>query len=86
MPGSGATIRDGLSKVAVYRDEEGVYHAVSAVCPHLGGIVHWNDSEKTWDCPCHGSRFTRYGEAINGPANRPLAAHELPMEIVAQTD
>lgn len=82
-PGSGATIREGLTKVAVYRDVDGAYHAVSAVCPHLGGIVNWNDSEKTWDCPCHGSRFTRHGEAINGPANRPLAAHELPMEIVS---
>lgn len=85
-PGSGATIRQGLSKVAVYRDEEGSYHALSAVCPHLGGIVHWNDSEKTWDCPCHGSRFARSGEAINGPANAPLAAHDLPETAAAKTE
>jgi glycine/D-amino acid oxidase-like deaminating enzyme/nitrite reductase/ring-hydroxylating ferredoxin subunit len=78
LPCSGATIRQGLTKVAVYRDEVGGYHALSAVCPHLGGIVHWNASDKTWDCPCHGSRFTRYGEPINGPANTPLAVHELP--------
>jgi glycine/D-amino acid oxidase-like deaminating enzyme/nitrite reductase/ring-hydroxylating ferredoxin subunit len=83
-PGSGATIRESLSKVAVYRDEEGECHALSAVCPHLGGIVHWNDSEKTWDCPCHGSRFSRYGEAINGPANGPLATHDLPKEASTQ--
>ena len=42
------------------------------VCPHLGGIVHWNAMEKTWDCPAHGSRFDCYGTVLNGPANRNL--------------
>jgi len=67
--GCGATIRSGLSKMAVYKDEDGTVHACSAVCPHLGGIVNWNDSEKSWDCPVHGSRFNRYGVPINGPSN-----------------
>jgi glycine/D-amino acid oxidase-like deaminating enzyme/nitrite reductase/ring-hydroxylating ferredoxin subunit len=72
-PGAGAVIRRGLAKVAVYRDEQGACHERSAVCTHLGGIVHWNDAEKTWDCPCHGSRFDRLGGVLNGPANRDLA-------------
>jgi Rieske Fe-S protein len=72
-PGKGAVIRRGLSKAAVYRDEQGVLHQRSAVCPHLGCLVAWNEAEKTWDCPCHGSRFDRQGRVINGPANRDLA-------------
>lgn len=70
--GEGAVVRRGLTKVAVYRDEQGVCHERSAICTHLGGIVHWNDAEKTWDCPCHGSRFDRLGGVIGGPANRDL--------------
>jgi glycine/D-amino acid oxidase-like deaminating enzyme len=54
---SGAVLRRGLTKVAVYRDEKGTLHECSAVCNHLGCIVDWNAAEKTWDCPCHGSRF-----------------------------
>lgn len=71
-PGTGAIVREGLAKVAVYRDDEGLFHRLSAVCPHLGCIVHWNASEKTWDCPCHGSRFAACGEVLVGPANVPL--------------
>jgi len=70
---SGAILRHGVSKVAVYRDQTGTLHERSAVCPHLGCIVAWNAAEKTWDCPCHGSRFDKFGEVINGPANRGLA-------------
>jgi glycine/D-amino acid oxidase-like deaminating enzyme/nitrite reductase/ring-hydroxylating ferredoxin subunit len=66
---AGAVIRRGASKVAVYRDATGALHEKSAVCPHLGCIVQWNPAEKTWDCPCHGSRFDRFGTVINGPAN-----------------
>jgi glycine/D-amino acid oxidase-like deaminating enzyme len=75
-PGCGAVLRRGLSKVAVYRDEADVVYELSAVCPHLGGIVHWNDLEKSWDCPCHGSRFDRFGNVINGPAIGSLGVYE----------
>ncbi len=66
--GSGAIIREGLKKYAVYRDEKGIPHCFSAVCPHLGCIVKWNAGEKSWDCPCHGSRFNTEGQVLNGPA------------------
>jgi glycine/D-amino acid oxidase-like deaminating enzyme/nitrite reductase/ring-hydroxylating ferredoxin subunit len=72
-PGGGAIVRRGLSKIAVYRDEQGRLHERSATCTHLGCIVAWNGDEKTWDCPCHGSRFDAYGRVINGPANSDLA-------------
>ncbi len=71
---SGAVLRRGLTKVAVYRDDKGALHSCSAVCPHLGCIVGWNPTEKTWDCPCHGSRFDRLGTVISGPANSNLGA------------
>jgi glycine/D-amino acid oxidase-like deaminating enzyme/nitrite reductase/ring-hydroxylating ferredoxin subunit len=67
-PGHGAILRQGLVKLAVYRDEQGALQALSAVCPHLGCIVHWNSLERTWDCPCHGSRFGVDGAVLNGPA------------------
>lgn len=70
--GEGAIVRRGIAKVAVYRDEDGTLHERSALCPHLGGIVAWNNSEKSWDCPCHGSRFDCYGRVITGPANSDL--------------
>jgi glycine/D-amino acid oxidase-like deaminating enzyme/nitrite reductase/ring-hydroxylating ferredoxin subunit len=73
-PGSGALIRHGLTKRAVYRDASGVLHERSAVCPHLGCIVQWNDLEKSWDCPCHGSRFSAEGRVLNGPAIGDLPA------------
>lgn len=75
-PGEGAIIRRGLMKIAVYRDEQGALHERSAICTHLGGIVHWNNAEKTWDCPCHGSRFDRLGGVLGGPANRDLCGAE----------
>ncbi|HEX8069161.1 MAG TPA: FAD-dependent oxidoreductase [Pyrinomonadaceae bacterium] len=76
-PGAGAIIRRGLSKVAACRDDDGVLHEHSAICPHLGCVVHWNPNERTWDCPCHGSRYAAQdGHVVNGPANRGLAAAE----------
>lgn len=74
--GGGAVVRRGLSKVAVYRAEDGTVHERSAVCPHLGCIVAWNKTESSWDCPCHGSRFDAKGNVLNGPAVTGLAAVE----------
>jgi Rieske Fe-S protein len=71
-PGSGAVIRRGATKVSVFRDDQGEVHERSAVCTHLYCIVSWNSAERTWDCPCHGSRFDPYGNVVNGPAITPL--------------
>ena len=73
-PGTGATIRRGLTKVAVYCERNGTRHELTAVCPHLGGLVRWNDGEGTWDCPCHGSRFSPEGKVLHGPAVDDLKA------------
>lgn len=70
--GQGAVLRDGLTKMAIYRDARGDLHTCSAVCPHLGCIVAWNHAENTWDCPCHGSRFDKFGKVLNGPATSDL--------------
>lgn len=81
--GEGALVRRGLHLLACYRDEDGAVHERSATCPHLRGVVRWNSVEKTWDCPCHGSRFDAYGRVLNGPAPTDLAAvapTELPPE------
>lgn len=72
-PDTGAVIRRGLTKIAAYRDARGILHQRSAVCPHLGAIVTWNQADRTFDCPCYGSRFDCFGRVINGPANRDLA-------------
>jgi Rieske Fe-S protein len=74
--GTGAILRRGLSKIAGYRDQQGVLHERSAICPHMGCVVGWNSAEKTWDCPCHGSRFDRNGRVLNGPAISDLAQAE----------
>lgn len=66
--GQGAVFRRGLRKVACYRDDSGTLHEMTAVCPHMKCIVHWNRNEKTWDCPCHGSRFDAMGHVLNGPS------------------
>lgn len=71
-PGEGAVIRRGSKKIAVYKDDSGAIHERSAVCTHLYCIVDWNPTEKSWDCPCHGSRFDPFGKVINGPAIAPL--------------
>lgn len=65
---TGDLLREGMSKSCVYHALDESYEKKSAVCPHLGGIVHWNDIEKTWDCPCHGSRFNTAGKVIEGPS------------------
>lgn len=73
-PGEAKVLRDGLQQIAAWRDDEGELHLHSAICPHLGCVVHWNAVETSWDCPCHGSRFDpRDGAPLNGPADRGLA-------------
>lgn len=71
-PGEGRRIRKGLHRVAAYRDFDGALHEVSAACTHVGCGIEFNDAEKTWDCPCHGSRFDIDGRVIHGPAVRDL--------------
>ena len=73
-PGNGAVIRRGLRRIAVYRDGEGNLHAHDARCTHMGCVVRWSSEEKSWDCPCHGSRFdVMTGAVLNGPASEPLS-------------
>jgi glycine/D-amino acid oxidase-like deaminating enzyme/nitrite reductase/ring-hydroxylating ferredoxin subunit len=71
-PGEGRVVGTGLSQSAVYRDESGTEHRVSARCTHLGCIVSWNSAERSWDCPCHGSRFDVDGRVLQGPAVQAL--------------
>ncbi|MDQ3750484.1 MAG: FAD-dependent oxidoreductase [Acidobacteriota bacterium] len=74
--GEGAIISRGTTKIAAYRDEDGKLFQRSAVCTHLGCIVRFNSLEKTWDCPCHGSRFGIDGHPINTPAIQSLGKIE----------
>jgi glycine/D-amino acid oxidase-like deaminating enzyme/nitrite reductase/ring-hydroxylating ferredoxin subunit len=76
-PGEGAVVRAGTDRVAVYRDEEGNLHALTARCTHLGCLVSFNSAERAWECPCHGSRFDTEGKVLQGPATRPLEQREL---------
>ena len=71
-PGHGAVVREGLRKIAAYRDASGRLYRRSAKCTHAGCHVHWNSLEVCWDCPCHGSQFAPDGTALNGPAVAPL--------------
>jgi glycine/D-amino acid oxidase-like deaminating enzyme/nitrite reductase/ring-hydroxylating ferredoxin subunit len=70
--GEGALVRMGGRQRAVYRDEAGTLHVLSPVCRHLWCIVAWNPAERTWDCPCHGSRYTGEGRVIQGPTVKDL--------------
>jgi nitrite reductase/ring-hydroxylating ferredoxin subunit len=70
----GSVVWRGLHPVAIYRDSSGRVCERSAVCPHLGCVVAWNAAERSWDCPCHGSRFSPSGEVLHGPASRGLAS------------
>lgn len=76
-PGEGKIVRFGMQKAAVYRDESGKISCLSAVCPHMGGHVHFNSAERSWDCSCHGSRFDVEGSVLNGPANSGLRKLDL---------
>jgi glycine/D-amino acid oxidase-like deaminating enzyme/nitrite reductase/ring-hydroxylating ferredoxin subunit len=75
--GEGAILGKDLRRFAIYKDDEGNVHAFSAVCPHLGCIVQWNADERSFDCPCHGSRFTKEGDVVNGPATSGLKKIEI---------
>lgn len=74
LPGSGEgrVVQVDGDKVAAYREKDGELHAVSAVCTHLRCVVEWNGADRTWDCPCHGSRFDYDGRVIKGPAKTDL--------------
>jgi Rieske Fe-S protein len=92
-PGEGKHVRVHGERLAVYRDRRGTFHAVSPVCTHLGCLVKFNAAETTWDCPCHGSRFTVGGEVIDGPATRALEVREVsggeehrPSGVIATTE
>ena len=65
-------------RLAVHRDEQDKVHALSPVCRHMGCIVHWNEAENTWDCPCHGGRYSADGQVLTGPPMAPLPPEELP--------
>jgi hypothetical protein len=71
--GEGAIMREGMSKIACYKADDGTITRRSAMCTHMACIVHWNPLEKCWDCPCHGSHFAPDGQVLNGPALKPLA-------------
>jgi glycine/D-amino acid oxidase-like deaminating enzyme/nitrite reductase/ring-hydroxylating ferredoxin subunit len=76
-PGEGVVTSAGVKQIAISRDSQGALHAVSARCTHMGCIVHWNAAEGTWDCPCHGSRFSVDGTVIEGPAVADLKGHDI---------
>jgi Rieske Fe-S protein len=80
--GEGAVLTIGGERLAVYRNHAGALTALSPVCTHLGCLVNWNTAEKSWDCPCHGSRFDPTGCVLNGPALAALAGRELPLTRV----
>jgi Rieske Fe-S protein len=67
--------------LAAFKDSDGTCHLRNARCTHLSGVVRWNEVERTWDCPCHGSRFDAYGRVLNGPA--PTDLTEAPADIEA---
>jgi len=74
-------VQRGATKIAAFRDEAGTLHEFSARCTHLGCSVHWNSAEQSFDCPCHGSRFSpSTGEVLTGPALHALEAPEPPSE------
>ena len=73
---SGRVIREGNELLAIYRDAEGTQTRLSAVCPHMKCVVRWNDGERSWDCPCHGSRFDQEGKVIEGPAYTEMEKRE----------
>ena len=74
---SGSIIEVNGQKVGIYKDSSGNIYAVKPVCTHLGCLLSWNDVDKTWDCPCHGSRFNFMGENLYNPAFKNLEIYNL---------
>ena len=70
--GEGKVITVGGKRVGVYKDDQDVLHTVRPICPHMGCVLQWNRDERSWDCPCHGSRFDYTGRLLNDPAQRAL--------------
>jgi glycine/D-amino acid oxidase-like deaminating enzyme/nitrite reductase/ring-hydroxylating ferredoxin subunit len=83
--GEAKVVKYGGHNIALYKDEQGNLHAVNPVCTHLKCTVSWNMSEKTWDCPCHGSRFDCEGKVVTGPATKDLEKAEL-RELINETE
>ena len=84
-PGSGGVLNSGMSKpLAVYKDGEGKVSKFSALCPHLQGVVCWNRTEESWDCPIHGSRFSKDGVQVMGPAKAGLGPADGAGEAIQQ--
>ncbi|HLP05609.1 MAG TPA: FAD-dependent oxidoreductase [Paludibacter sp.] len=81
-PGEARIIRYKGEQIAVYRNDSGILMAIDPVCTHARCIVQWNNAEKTWDCPCHGARYTVEGEILTGPATRKLG--EIEMDVPAE--
>jgi Rieske Fe-S protein len=79
-PGEGRIVELEGKKVGLYKDESGKLHAVHPGCQHIKCTVQWNMSEKSWDCPCHGSRYSYTGEMLTGPARKNLVKFEMEKE------
>lgn len=75
-PGEGKIVQAEGQRAGAYRDEQGILHVVDTTCTHMGCELNWNSAERSWDCPCHGSRFSDEGEVIEGPALHPLTQGE----------
>lgn len=84
-PGEGAIIETDGDRLAVHRDRAGTLHACAAKCTHMGCIVNWNHGEQSWDCGCHGSRFSGTGEVLHGPATKDLAPRDVPARLARET-
>ena len=76
-PDEGSILEYKGKKVAVYKDKNGVIKMMSATCTHKGCTVMWNDDEKSWDCPCHGSKYDPNGKVVRGPAEKDLESVEI---------